>query len=341
MPKVETKSTKAEVNPKETRKATPLEKCIREFLEYCEIERNRSLLTVRNYAHYLARFAEFAISDGITKPEQITLEVIRSFRLYLNRFTDEISGRSLKLVTQNYHVIALRAFLKYLAKRDIDTLSAEKIELAKTPAREVEVITIDEIERIKDATAQEEDELKRLRDKAIMELLFSSGIRVSELVQLKQNQLNIDRGEFTVRGKGDKLRLVFMSDDAIKLLREYIKKRDDNSPALFVSHSNIGNSVTKQMESIGKKSDQHTAAGLTARSVQRIIKKYAALAGIMHKVTPHIFRHGFATDLLQNGADIRSVQTLLGHASITTTQIYTHVTNQQLRDVHKKFHHKK
>lgn len=322
-------------------KLTPIEKYVREFLEYCEIEKNKSLLTIRNYEHYLARFAAFAKSHGLSRPEDITQDTVRSYRLFLNRLADENTGKGLKLVTQNYHVIALRAFLKYLAKRDVDTLSAEKIELAKNPAREVEIMTNDEVARIKKAVDSEDNEIARLRDAAILELLFSSGVRISELVQLKQSQLNFERGEFTVRGKGDKLRLVFMSDEAVKMLRAYLKKRDDNNPALFVSHSKIGNSVTKQMESIGKKSDQHNAAGLTARSVQRLVHKYAALAGIMHKVTPHTFRHSFATDLLQNGADIRSVQTLLGHASITTTQIYTHVTNSQLREVHKKFHNKK
>lgn len=329
MPETKTKTTK-----------TRLETTIQDFLEYCEIEKNKSLLTIRNYAHYLARFAEFCKNEGISKPEEITLDVVRSFRLYLNRLTDELTGRHLKPITQNYHVIAVRAFLKYLARRDIDTLSAEKIELAKNPAREVEIMTNEEVQRIKDAVKIEDNELARLRDAAILELLFSSGVRISELVQLMQKQLNFERGEFTVRGKGDKLRLVFMSDEAAKLIKDYLKKRDDNNPALFVSHSKIGNTVTNQIEAMTKKSDQHNAAGLTARSVQRLVKKYAGLAGIMHKVTPHTFRHSFATDLLQNGADIRSVQTLLGHASITTTQIYTHVTNAQLREVHKKFHNK-
>jgi site-specific recombinase XerD/intein/homing endonuclease len=272
-------------------KLNPIEKYIKEFLEYSEIERNKSLLTIRNYDHYLARFAAFAKEHGLTRPEGITLDTVRSYRLFLNRLTNETTGRGLKMATQNYHVIALRAFLKYLAKRDVDTLSAEKIELAKNPAREVEILTNSEIERIKDAVKIEKNELVRLRDSAILELLFSSGVRISELVQLKTKQLNFERGEFTVRGKGDKLRLVFMSEDAARLLKAYLKKRDDNSPALFVSHSTVGNTVTKQMESIGKKGDQHTAAGLTARSVQRIIKKYAGLAGIMHKVTPHTFRH--------------------------------------------------
>jgi site-specific recombinase XerD len=286
----------------------------------------------------LRRFSEFCSSTNISSPEEIVLDTIRAYRLFLNRLVDERSGRNLKLVTQNYHVIAVRAFLKYLAKRDINTLSAEKIELAKNPSREVDVMNNDEVERIKEATDQEENEVARFRDRAILELLFSSGIRISELVQLKIKQMNFDRGEFTVRGKGDKLRLVFISDEARDAIQKYLKKRTDNNPALFVSHSKIGNSVTKQISSIGAAGN---VPGLTARSVQRLVKKYAMLAGITHKVTPHTFRHSFATDLLQNGADIRSVQTLLGHASITTTQIYTHVNNNQLRDIHKKFHNKK
>ncbi len=318
---------------------TKIESLIQDFLEYCEIEKNKSRLTIRNYHHYLARFSEFCNRNQITEPKQIVLDTIRAYRLFLNRLTDERSGKNLKLVTQNYHVIAVRAFLKYLARRDFDTLSAEKIELAKNPSREVDVMNNDEVDRIKEATDQEENEVARLRDKAILELLFASGIRISELVQLKIKQMNFERGEFTVRGKGDKLRLVFMSEEAISAIQNYFKKRTDNNPALFVSHSKIGNSVTKQISSIG--GSRENIPGLTARSVQRLVKKYAMLAGITHTVTPHTFRHSFATDLLQNGADIRSVQTLLGHASITTTQIYTHVTNSQLRDVHKKFHNKK
>ncbi len=318
-----------------------LEKYIREFLEYCEIEKNKARRTIENYHHYLARFSEYAKVNGIKSPRDIDLDTVRAYRLYLNRFVDDHSGRSLKLVTQNYHVIALRAFLKYMAKRDVETLSAEKIELAKSPSREIDVLTNDEITRIMAAIKQESLEVLQLRDTAILEMLFSSGVRISELTQMKIKQINLERGEFTVRGKGDKLRLVFLSPHAIDCIKKYLKKRGDNNPALFVSHSKIGNTVTKQMESHGNGDTRLTSPGLTPRSVQRIVKKYAMLAGIMHKVTPHTFRHSFATDLLQNGADIRSVQTLLGHASITTTQIYTHVTNSALREIHKKFHNRK
>jgi site-specific recombinase XerD len=325
-------------NPKES----ALYRYIIDFLEYCEIEKNKSKLTVRNYHHYLNRFAEFADSKGISDPKQIDLDVVRTYRLYLNRYTDD-NGRGLKLITQNYHVIALRAFLKYLIKRDVKTLAPEKIELAKNPSREVSVLTNDEIERLLKTLEQEPKEILRLRDLSILLTLFSSGIRISELVQLKITQVNLERGEFTVRGKGDKLRLVFLSPAAVTALANYLKSRRDNHPALFINHSKVGQSVTKQMDSMATRNDKdhHKAAGLTARTVQRIVHKYAMLAGITHKVSPHTFRHSFATDLLQNGADIRSVQSLLGHASITTTQIYTHVTNQGLRDIHKKFHNKK
>lgn len=324
---------------------TALQKYIQEFLEYCEIEKNKSLKTIQNYDHYLGRFARFAASEQAQKPEQINMELVRKYRLYLNRFIDD-KGRHLKLVTQSYHVIALRAFLKYLKKHDVETFSPEKIELAKNPSREVHALEDSELSRILKATEQEEAELLRLRDQAILHTLFSSGVRVSELVQLTEKMINLDRGEFTVRGKGDKLRLVFLSADATKAIKQYLDKRTDNHPALFIAHTKVGQSVTAQMDAQGQLSKvkgQMSAetAGLSARSVQRLIHKYAMLAGITKKVTPHVFRHSFATDLLRNGADIRSVQTMLGHASITTTQIYTHVTNEGLREVHKKFHDKK
>lgn len=324
-------------------KQTLLQKLVNEFLEYCEIERNKSHNTITTYAHLLSRFAEFAKNQGIEKPEDISLEVVRSFRLELNRLTDE-HGNRLKLITQNYHVIALRAFLKYLTKRDFKTLAPEKIELAKNPSREVHPLENDELERMIDAAKKEGNELMRLRDLALMHTLFSSGLRISELASLKKQQVNLERGEFTVRGKGDKLRMTFLSPEAIDAIKIYLKKRNDNHPALFISHSKVGNSVTKEIEAISK--DKVTGSrlqvlGLTPRSIQRLIHKYAMLAGIPKDVTPHTFRHSFATDLLRNGADIRSVQSLLGHASITTTQIYTHVTNQGLRDIHKKYHNKK
>jgi site-specific recombinase XerD len=323
---------------------TPLQKYIQQFLEYCEIGKNQSPKTLRNYHHYLNRFDGFAEMQSVHDPKNIDLELIRKYRLYLNRLTDD-SNRNLKLITQSYHLIALRAFLKYLTKQDVKTLAPEKIELPKNPTRQVEFLEKDELERLFKATSQEPNELLRLRDIAVLETLFSTGLRVSELCSLRRDNVNLDRSEFTVRGKGSKLRVVFLSDDATISLKKYLGKRQDNSKALFVAHSEIGNSIEKEMDSQGKGNnnynDNNDIPGLTPRSIQRIIKKYCRIAGIIKKVSPHTLRHSFATDLLQNGADIRSVQSMLGHASITTTQIYTHVTNAGLREIHQKFHNKK
>lgn len=314
-----------------------LEKYIQDFLEYCEIEKNKSLKTIQNYEHYLKRFAAFAAENGARTPESINLDLVRKFRLYLNRLQAENSGKNLKLITQGYHVIAVRAFLKYLAKQDVNTLAPEKIELAKNPGREVEALSDDELTRLLKAAETEEVELAKLRDIAILQTLFSSGVRISELVQMSIQAVNLDRSEFTVRGKGDKLRLVFLSSEAVGAIKKYLAKRHDNHPAMFISHArNTGLEQELSAQSKTKKS-QHEALGLTARSVQRLVHKYAMLAGIGKKVTPHTLRHSFATDLLRNGADIRSVQTMLGHASITTTQVYTHVTNEHLREIHKKY----
>lgn len=329
----------------ETTTISPIRKLITDFLEYCEIGKNQSQNTISAYFRYLDKFEKFANSIGVKKPEDINLETINKFRLYLNRLTDE-NGKNLKLITQNYHLIALRAFLKHLAKQDIKTLSPEKIELPKNPQRQVEFLEDDELKRLFDATKQEKDEVVRLRDYAILQTLFSTGLRVSELASLKRDNINIERREFTVRGKGSKLRLVFLSDEAAEAIKNYLKKREDNNKALFIGHSKVGLSVEKQIESQStqvkseKLKVKNLITGLTPRSIQRIIKKYCLIAGIVKKVSPHTLRHSFATDLLQNGADIRSVQTLLGHASITTTQIYTHITNQGLRDIHKKYHGK-
>lgn len=315
-----------------TETKTKLQRYYQQFLEYLEIERNRSKLTLRNYDHYLKRFVDFCAKQGVTDPADVDLELVRSFRLFLNRITT--GDKNLKIITQNYHLIALRSFLKYLAKRDIKSLAAEKIELPKTPARTVDFLDVDDIERLIKATDEEKHKLNRLRDRAILEMLFSTGLRISELVSIKRDGLNLKRGEFAVRGKGDKMRLVFLSKKAVEVLNQYLKEREDNSKALFIRHD-AKESVEKQMESMSEK-----MSGLTARSIQRIIKKYAKLAGIMKKITPHTLRHSFATDLLTNGADLRSVQELLGHSSISTTQIYTHLTNKRLRDVYENFHRK-
>ena len=300
-----------------------LHDAITEFLEYCEIEKGHSQMTIRDYDHYLRRFEQFA---GNTSPERIDLELVRKFRLALNRLTD-LRGKSLKKVTQNYHIIALRAFLKYLIKKDVKTLSPEKIELAGTETRDITFLDGDEVDRLISAAAG--TELREKRDRSILETLFSTGLRISELVGLNRERVNLDRGEFAVIGKGGKQRLVFLSDRARQAIKDYTAARYDLDPALFVRHKKIG-----------AESDDKPGR-LSARQIQRLIKLYAKKAGLLKKITPHTLRHSFATDLLMAGADLRSVQQLLGHSSVTTTQIYTHITDQHLRDVHRAFHGKR
>lgn len=297
-----------------------LEKLKKDYLEHLEIEKGRSLKTIRNYDHYLTRFLGFAKKD---KPSQIDAELIREYRIFLNRTTDQF-GRSLKRQTQNYHLIALRNLLRYMARRDIETLAADKIELAKTPSRDLEFMEEDELERLMKAPTG--NELKTLRDRAILELFFSTGLRLSELTNLNRDSLNLNKSEFSVRGKGDKIRIVFLSDAAREALRKYLAARKDTDEAMFVRDLPAGRQVPNQ------------SLRLTPRSVERMVQLYARKAGITKKVTPHQLRHSFATDLLQNGADIRSVQAMLGHSHITTTQIYTHVTDKGLRGIHQKFH---
>jgi len=300
-----------------------LDTLLEEFLEYLEIERNRSRKTTENYGHYLRRFLNWA---KINDPKQLDADIVRKYRIYLNRYQD-VKGKELKKITQNYHIIAIRNFLKYLAKRDVVSLAAEKIEVSKNPMPTVDFLEPEEVERILEAAGG--TSIKELRDRAILEILFSAGLRVSELVSLNKEQLNLKTQEFSVRGKGSKVRVVFASDTAKRALEYYLEKRKDIDPALFVRLPKKGGKVVES-----KKGDLR----MTPRSIQRTVKYYAAKAGIVKDVHPHTLRHSFATDLLVNGADIRSVQAMLGHSSITTTQIYTHITNQQLREVHKAFH---
>lgn len=297
----------------------------RQFLEYTEIERGRAVKTIENYDHYLTVFFDqmkIATVDDITEPK------IREFRLWLNR-QPGTNRDTMKRRTQNYYLIALRAFLKFLRKRGIEGLNPERIELAKVPERQIDVITASELGRLlsapKDALQKEKDEYKRLcllRDVAILELFFSTGLRVAELCSLNAD-IDLSRDDLSVRGKGDKVRVVFLSDTAKQTVRDYLKARKDMEEALFIDGT------------------RNKPRRIIPRDIQRHIKKYAAIAGITAKVTPHTLRHVFATDLLSNGADIRSVQALLGHASINTTQIYTHVTDSHLREVHKRFHSKR
>ncbi len=298
----------------------------RQFLEHTEIERGRAVKTIENYDRYLTRFFT---QMGIRDTSDITEEKVREFRLWLNR-QPGTANASMKRRTQNYYLIALRAYLKFLRKRDIEAMSPEKIELAKLPERSLDLITTTELNRLIDSATGTDE--KSLRDKAILELLFSTGLRVSELCAL-DSDIDLARDELSVRGKGDKVRVVFLSPTAKNAVAAYLKVRKDMEEALFV---NVPPTLTtKNGETVHVK---RSATRLTPRSVERMIKTYAAKAGITKKVTPHVLRHSFATDLLSNGADIRSVQQLLGHASINTTQIYTHVTDAHLREVHKKFH---
>ena len=278
---------------------TELERLKREFLEYTEIEKGRSLKTVENYDHYLSVFLEYS---KVSVPKDITEGLIREYRLWLNR-------KDLKKKTQNYYLIALRSFLKYFTKRGLKVLSPEVIELAKVGERSIDLITPEELTRLLEAP--DVSTLQGLRDKAVLETLFSTGLRVSELCSLPRD-LDLRAEEFSVRGKGEKVRVVFLSPEAKSTIKKYFEKRKDV--------------------------DNDQMFPMTPRSIQRIIKHYALKAGISKKVTPHVVRHMFATDLLSNGADLRSVQMLLGHANISTTQIYTHVTDKALRDTHKKFH---
>ena len=289
---------------------TSLNTLKRHFLEYTEIERGRSLKTVENYDRYLVLFLDFLKSDS---PSDITEDKLREYRLFLNRrsFSTKTGPSLIKKRTQNYYLIALRAYLKYMAKRGLQILSPDNIELAKVAERQIDHISIEELDRILAAPNSEKDENKKLRDRAILELLFSTGLRVSELCRVPRD-LDLNKDEFSVRGKGEKVRVVFMSDKAKQALKDYLKKRVDVTSGLMFN--------------------------LTPRSVERLVKYYTIKAGVSKKVTPHVIRHSFATDLLQNGADLRSVQALLGHSNISTTQIYTHVTDKHLKDIHKNFH---
>jgi site-specific recombinase XerD len=333
-------------------------------LEYVEIERGRALNTVRNYEHYLDEFFKFG---NITDVSQINENILREFRLNLNRSKGvKLKGQSqgtMKKSTQNYYLIALRSFLKYCRKRDITAMMPDVIELAKTGSRDIDPLSGDELKRFLEAPLQQNlkqnnitaretnngnelinekissdqkqqrvvSELRKkeniqersLRDRALLELFFSTGLRLSELCSLNRD-LDLTKDEFSIRGKGDKVRVVFLSDRARETLRAYLKVRKDFAEPLFV---NISSNSSSDMR-------------LTPRSIERIVKHYATVAGISKRVTPHVLRHSFATDLLSNGADIRSVQMMLGHANIATTQVYTHVTDKQLREIHKKFHGK-
>jgi site-specific recombinase XerD len=302
---------------------------ITEFLEYLAVEKNRSPKTIAVYQHYLDRFASWIQKD--LPLESITFDTVRKFRLYLHKFLDE-RGDNLGLKTQTYHIIALRSLFRYALRRNVACISPDQIELPKLDPSEVQFLTPEELEQL--FTTPDDTTMSGLRDRALMELFFSTGLRVSELASLNKTMMNTESGEMRVIGKGKKERIVFISERARDWMGQYLLKRKDENEAAFVGYrgKGAGNdpSIKVQMQ----------ATRLTPRSMERIIQKHVLAAGLVKKITPHTLRHSFATDLLMNGADIRSVQTLLGHASITTTQVYTHITNKQLRDVHTKFHGK-
>ncbi len=325
-----------------------LREAIDDFLVHCEVGRYLSRKTVENYRHYLKRFEEFVeggrkgrkglkglkgvkgvrgVVDGGRFPvDHITLPLLQRYRLFLNDCRDA-DGDPLSIKTQQYHLIALRAFLKHLAKRDIESLSAEKVELPKVPPRTVEALVRDEVESIFSTI----DVTKRngLRDLAVLALLYSTGLRVGELSLLNRDQVNLGKREFSVRGKGRKVRIVFLSERAKVVLEEYLNTRTDHFSPLFLSNANRSRAaITTKGEGMR----------LQPQAIQRIVRDAALRAGIVKKVTPHVLRHTFATELLRAGADIRAVQELLGHASITTTQIYTHLTDRRLREVYEKYH---
>jgi site-specific recombinase XerD len=302
-----------------------IEKHINTFLEYLEIEKNSSKLTIRNYRFYLKRFSEWlAINHPQITLKKITVDVVRSYRLWLSDYVDD-KGITLMRVTQSYHIIALRSFLRFLVRNDIDTLSPEKIDLPKGESKSLKFLGQDHLRELMNSVDISDE--KGLRDRAILELLFSTGLRVSELCRLNRDQMNFKTQEFGVIGKGGRARVVFLSDSAILWLQKYFDRREDNFQPVFIRYA-------KGIDPI----NQGERMRLTPRSIERIVTKYVRRAKLPVDATPHTLRHSFATDLLYNGADLRSVQEMLGHKNISTTQIYTHVTNPQLKNVHHKFH---
>lgn len=302
---------------------------IDDFLEHLEIEVGRSKKTVENYRHYLERFVMLAqeiLQKDEIKPSDIDKELIRKYRLLLNRYGSENGSEDLKIITQTYHLIALRGFLKYLARREIKSLDPSLVDLPHVIRKQVTFLHFGEVEDMLDQIDLSTE--SGLRDRAIIELLYSSGLRVSELVGLNRGSINLERREFMVRGKGSKDRPIFVSKSAAERVKDYLDARTDSLPALFLNNSRN----TQAVDTSGN------YRRMTARSVERIVEKYARLAGITKHVSPHTLRHSFATDLLMNGADLRSVQSMLGHADISTTQIYTHVTDAHLKEIHEKFH---
>ncbi|MBN1689749.1 MAG: tyrosine-type recombinase/integrase [Dehalococcoidia bacterium] len=306
-----------------------LHRLVDDFLGHLVVEKSLSVLTVRNYRHYLTRFLAWMEENSIPlSPLKIDLDMVSRFRLYLANLKDR-DGSPIKKATQTYHVIALRSFLRYLiTRRDLPVLNPDKIDLPKTESRVIEFLNAEQLARLLNSP-QISDEIG-LRDKVILELFFSTGLRVSELTKLNRDQINLDTQEFSIKGKGNKVRLVFISDTAASWLKRYLAARKDDYRPLFIRYSRDRSEI-KQGEKMR----------LTPRSVERIVKKYSKKAGLPFDAHPHTLRHSFATDLLIQGADLRSVQEMLGHESIRTTQVYTHVTNKHLKEVYRKYHSRK
>lgn len=311
-----------------TDEKSALSKDVDDFLVHLEVEQQKSVLTIRNYAHYLERFLTFCAANKIKTAEEVTQDIITKYRLMLNRLNDQ-KGRPIKKVTQNYHIIALRSFLKYLVKRGRQVLAPDRLELGKGEPHEIQFLEAEEVERL--LTAETGADTQSIRNRAILEVLFSTGLRVSEIASLNKDSINLERGEFPVIGKGKKERIVFLSESAREWLGKYLLRRcRDEDSALFIRHTNTGPEV---LEGDSKR--------LSVRAIERIVAGAGKKAGLTKKAFPHELRHSMATDLLINGADLRSVQALLGHSSVTTTQIYTHITNQQLKEVHTAFHRRR
>ncbi|OGH12939.1 MAG: hypothetical protein A2776_02270 [Candidatus Levybacteria bacterium RIFCSPHIGHO2_01_FULL_40_10] len=309
------------------KKDSEVQKYIREFLEYLEIEKNSSKLTIRNYRLYLQRFDDWFVKNYPGKGiRDIKIDMIRKYRLYLSNWVDD-KNMTLMRVTQSYYIIALRSFLKFLIRSDHETLSPDKIDLPKSESKSLKFLERDHLQTLFDSVDVSKNDEKALRDRAILELLFSTGLRVSELSRLNRDQINFATREFGIIGKGGRARVVFLSDSAAQWLDQYFDKREDPWKPAFIRYAK-----EKVYEDDGEK------MRLTPRSIERILTKYVKASRIPVKATPHTLRHSFATDLLYNGADLRSVQEMLGHKNISTTQIYTHVTNPQLKEIHKKFH---
>lgn len=306
-----------------------MKEAIDRFLEYCELDKNLSDRTIKMYAYYLHFFEGWLAKENGKKEihvEEINEETVRYFRLYLSRnYKNEFKGE-LKKQTQNYFLVALRSLFRYLIKSKKKVMSPEMIELGKRQDRQVKFLREEELKRLFEAVKGEDE--PSLRDKAILEVLFSTGLRVSELAALDRDQLNLKTGEFGVIGKGGKARVVFLSTRAIEALKNYLQKRTDPYNPLFLRYSGPTPDADLTDEKLR----------LSVRSIQRMINKYRKRANILIRIGPHILRHSYATDLLSHGADLRSVQEMLGHKNIATTQIYTHVTNLRLKEIHEKFH---